>query len=208
MIKKNLWFAFQFVLFSSVMVLYVLHFVDKYQAVQIPPKRSILDSAKNEAEANLVYVNVDSLLEKYEFSRDLNKSFDLKRDRMRVDLRNKAENFQRDAAQFQEKMQKNAFLSQASAESQQEDLMQRQQDLESMQANLSDELMAEQEKLNKQLYDSILNFLKEYNQNYNYHFILSNSYGGNLLYADERLDITDTVIKVLNHRYALSVKKK
>ena len=44
-------------------------------------------------------------------------------------------------------------------------------------------------------------YLKEYNMDYNYQFIFSNSFGDNLLFANDDLDITNSVLEGINAQY-------
>jgi hypothetical protein len=46
-----------------------------------------------------------------------------------------------------------------------------------------------------------MEYLKEYNTDQNYQFIFSNSFGDNVLFAIDQLDITYTVLPGLNEKY-------
>ncbi|MCF0202677.1 MAG: OmpH family outer membrane protein, partial [Bacteroidaceae bacterium] len=74
------------------------------------------------------------------------------------------------------------------------------QDLQALQQRLTAEFASEQEAFNKQLTDSIHNFIARYNKAKGYTFILSKS-GDNMLYADKACDITKEVIEGLNKEY-------
>jgi len=78
--------------------------------------------------------------------------------------------------------------------------LKKQQDLQELDAQLSQKLLAEQQKMSEQLRDSLNAFLKEFNKNKKYHIILSNTLNDNILYALDGYDITSEVIKQLNQR--------
>ena len=104
--------------------------------------------------------------------------------------------------EFQTKIANNAFLTQERAEQEQKRLLTKRQELESLDARLSQELMQEQQKLNEQLRDSIVSQLKIYNQGKGYQVIYSNTGGDNILLADDIYDITAEILEYLNKNYA------
>jgi outer membrane protein len=105
-------------------------------------------------------------------------------------------------AEFQRKLENNAFLSRERAEQEQSRLLKRQEDLRELDGQLSQQLMQVQQKMSEQLRDTINSFLKEYNKDQKYQLILSNTSSDNILYATEGLDITPEITDLLNKRYA------
>ena len=110
------------------------------------------------------------------------------------------------AANFQQKIQQNAYTREQ-AEAIQAGLQKQNNDLQGLQQRLSNEFAAEQEKYNKALHDSIANYLARYNKDKKYSIIFSKS-GDNLLYADKAYDITKEVISGLNKAYKGKLKKE
>jgi outer membrane protein len=104
-------------------------------------------------------------------------------------------------ADFQHKLQNNAFLSRERAEKEQQRLAKKEQELQELEAKLTQDIMLENQKLNMQLADSLTNFLNVYNADGRYHLILSNNAKDNVLWAAEMYDITDEVVAGLNARY-------
>ena len=74
------------------------------------------------------------------------------------------------------------------------------EELQKLDAQLTEELMIEQQNISLQLRDSINNILKVYNADNRYQLIISNTSGDNLLYADEAYNITNDVVELLNTR--------
>ena len=155
------------------------------------------------ANANLriAFVEIDSLLTKYNFCKDLNELMLQKEENIRTTLNEKAKKLEADAREWERKVQNNGFASQERAQQEQQRILKQQQDLQALQQKLSDELAAENQKNNLELRDSISSFLKQYNKEKNFDLILSNSGLDNLLYAKKALNITDEVVNGLNSRY-------
>lgn len=152
-------------------------------------------------ELKLAYVDVDSLLSQYEFSKDLNETMIKKEENVRATLNQKARELQNQVSEFQRKAQNNAFLTQERMQQEQERLGKMQQNLQDLQNRLSTEMQSENQKNTIMLRDSIRNYLKEYNQKKRYSMIFSNAGLENLLYADSTFNITKEIVKGLNARY-------
>ena len=113
----------------------------------------------------IAYVEIDSLLTKYNFWNDLNEVMIQKEENIRTTLNEKAKKLDADAKEFQRKLENNGFATRERAEQEQMRLMKQQQELQALQQKLSDELASENQKNSLQLRDSINSFLKIYNQN-------------------------------------------
>jgi len=72
---------------------------------------------------------------------------------------------------------------------------------------LSMELAEEEQVMNRQLIYYITDYLKEFNKEKNYQFIISNSLAGPLLYASDKQDITNDVVEGINAKYAKEREK-
>ncbi|NMC98990.1 MAG: OmpH family outer membrane protein [Bacteroidales bacterium] len=149
-------------------------------------------------EHKIAFVNVDSLLKKYKFYEVLEQKLMDKQKSLESDLNRKMAAFEKEAQEFQRKVQTNSFLRQESAQRQEQELMVKQQNLYKLREDLSNELAMESQNLEKQLLDTVTNFLKEFNANKKYDYILNKAA---MLYGDEGLDITDTLVNLLNNRY-------
>ena len=122
--------------------------------------------------------------------------------REKVQINTQARKLQADMEEFQRKLENNAFLSRERAEQEQTRILQKQQELQNLDAKLTEELMVEQQNMSLQLRDTINNFLKEFNADGRYHMIISNTAGDNLLQANEEYNITAEVVAALNKRCA------
>ena len=149
----------------------------------------------------VAYLNVDSLLANYTFAQDASDKLMSKQEDARTKMNAKLRTFQNEVADFQYKLENNGFLSRERAEQAQQKLAKKEQDLQQLEAKLTQDIMVENQKLNQQLADSLNNFLKDFNADGRFHIILSNTAKDNVLMASEQYDITDEVISGLNARY-------
>jgi outer membrane protein len=155
----------------------------------------------------MAYVDVDSLLAKYNFCVDLNEAMMKKEENIRLTLNQKAAALEKDQQDFQKKYENNAFISQERAQQEYNRLMKAQQDLQTLSNKLTSELANENAKNSLQLRDSINVYLKVYNKDHKYNVILSNTGFDNIFYADEAMNITDEIVTGLNARYVSDKKK-
>ncbi|MDD3787078.1 MAG: OmpH family outer membrane protein [Petrimonas sp.] len=187
------------VLAVALIVLYILFFTSRHSSSNGQQAGvSLSDSTVN---LPVAYVDVDSLLTNYNFSKDLNEALMRKEESSRATLNQKQNQLNAAAQEFQRKLQNNAFLSQERAEQEQQRILKMQQEYQQMAERISMEFQQEQLKLNAQLYDTIKVRLEEYNAIKNYEIIYSNTRGDNLLYAKKKYDITPDVIEFLNKKY-------
>ena len=155
----------------------------------------------------IAFVEVDSLMTQYEFCKEFTLTLQKKSNNARNTLTQKGQQLQSAAANFQQKLQNNAFTSREQAESQQAAIQRQQQSLQELQARLENELANETAKYNEALRDSLMHFLDAYNKDKKYDLILTKQ-GDNILYAAKRFDITNDVINGLNKRYKKAPAKK
>ena len=149
----------------------------------------------------VAYLNVDSLLMNYTFAQEASDKLMSKQEDARVKMNTKLRTFQNEVADFQRKLENNAFMSRERAEKEQQRLAKKEQELQELEAKLTQDIMIENQKLNQQLADSLNNFLQIFNADGRYHVILSNTAKDNVLMASEQYDITNEVVNGLNARY-------
>lgn len=183
------------ILVAAVAALFVIFFSKK-----APAATETLVTGTSEV-MPVAYLNVDSLLANYTFAQEASEKLMSKQEDARVKMNTKLRTFQNEVADFQRKLENNAFLSRERAEKEQQRLAKKEQELQELEAKLTQDIMIENQKLNQQLADSLNNFLKEFNADGRYHVILSNTAKDNVLMANEQYDITNDVVNGLNARY-------
>ena len=113
----------------------------------------------------------------------------------------KAKAIDQEGTEFQRKLQNNGFISEARAIEARDQLLVKQENFRRLQQEMMDKASREQSELNKQLFDEITNFLKEYNKEKGFSIVLSTQLGGNVLYAEYGFDITKEIVDRLNANY-------
>lgn len=200
--------AVEAVLVVAVIALFVLFFTNKKSASTAPAAPQTAEKPKapaiqiNESEIiPVAYLDLDSLLQSYTFAQEAHEQLLKKQEDARMKINGKAQTLQKEMQEFQRKLETNAFLSRERAESEQQKLLKKEQDLNELYAQLNEDFVLEQQKINKQLQDTLNNFLQEYNADGRYHIILSNTMKDNVLWAADSYNITTEVIEQLNKRY-------
>ncbi len=195
---KNINYVINGVLAVAVVILFVMQFSGKEETKEV---RSVSSGDGISGVLPVAYINVDSLLENYNYAKDLNEIILKKSENSRASVNQKATSLRLEMQDFQRKIENNAFLTRERAEQEQQRLLQKQQELQDLDARLSKELMDEQQKLNEQLRDTVVSLLKVYNKDKGFQIIYSNTLGDNILLADDIYDITAEVLDYLNKNY-------
>ena len=157
-------------------------------------------SAKAAAgDMKIAYVEVDSIMSQYKFCKEYSLILQKKGENIQNTPAQKQQALQAAAANFQQKVQQNAYTREQ-AEGVNASLQKQNNDLQILNQRLSAEFQNETDKFNKALRDSIQHYLASYNKDKKYSIIFSKQ-GDNLLYADKAYDITNEIIAGLNKAY-------
>lgn len=191
---KNLSLVLNIVLFVAVGVLFYLHFSERPVETQV--QSSIGDAPKSKAV--IAYINSDSLLNNYEFSKEIQDKLKNLEEKYQKEFANRAKGLENEVANFQ---QNAGSMTQNQARALEEDLMRKRNNLMQYQENLSQKLMQEQANYNEELYENVATFLKNYGQKENLDVVLTYTKGSGVLYASDSLDITKVVIAGLNEKH-------
>ena len=155
-------------------------------------------TTENKSEA-IVYVNSDSLLNNYEYFKDVRTKFQEKSKKAQVDLNAKGTAFQREVAEYQKGAQTMSADQRAATE---ERLARKQQELAAYNQNAGSALQNEEAAENEKLYNKVSDYLKSYAKEKGYKMVLTYSKGNpTVLFADPSLEITKEVVAGLNEAY-------
>ncbi len=196
---KNASLVLNAVLVVAVAVLYYLHFKDQKTETATSP---VAAEAKGK---NIVYVNVDSLLTKYEYFKDAQKVLESKRFQLDNDLNTRGRSLQNEVAFFQ---QKAPTMTQEQGRATESALQKKQQDLVAYRDRAAQSLAADEQKKNEDLYNQIFAYLKKYNKQNKYEFVLGYTKGGGILFANDSNDETSKILAGLNKEYQEQQTKK
>jgi outer membrane protein len=196
--KYQMLLAINILLFLALAVLYVLFF-SKNSHNGSGKIAQTLQKAGN-GTMKVAFINNDSVLAHYDLVNKLSDELAGKTKRLEGEIASKQKAFEKDASYFQEQVQKKT-LSDQSAQEIYAQLQQNQQSIMDLRDKYAMELQQNQIDMNIVVLDSVMNFLKRYNEKYKFDYILGFTKGGNILYANDTLDITNDVIKELNDQY-------
>ena len=187
------------VLGLAIAALYVIYFTDNKRGKSAEP--DVMKGSNKPL--SIAYVKMDSMLFTYELAIKLNSEFSEKKEAFRKEYTDKRIKFERDAASFQEKVQRGGFLTEDRARQEQERLVGVQQEIQKLDYDLTQKLSEMQGKINQQIVDSIASFLKSYNEVKKYDVILNSA---SMLEGSPQYNITREVTKGLNDRYRSQTK--
>lgn len=189
---KNASIALNVVLLLAVAFLYYLHFSSR------PSGGGALSAGTSGTDLKVAYINSDTVLKYYDYFKVNRERLESKGKKLDQDLRNRAENLQKDIESYQRNLS-NLTIGQAKAI--EEDLGKKQQNLRMYQESLSQELMVDESKMNQELYGKVTAFLKKFGQERGLQVVLKFDPSSDLLFGGDSLDITQEVIKGLNEDY-------
>jgi outer membrane protein len=192
------------VLGIAIAFLYAHYFSHGFKGKKPETKVADITNLTNMA-TQVAFVNMDTLLAHYQYYLDLRNDLQAKQEKTGADLQAKFNNWQKQATKLEDDRQKLLITSRTYEENGQR-LVQERDNLLQLQQNLSQQLAEEETVMNRKVYFAIVEYVKEFNKDGKYHYILSNSLGGNILYASDNLDLTSLILEGLNKKY-LEVKK-
>lgn len=184
------------VLFVAVAVLYVLYFTrsggNSGEAVDSGSGSDQSGSLK------IAYVKADSIIVNYNLAQDLHDDFTKKQEAYTTEYGTKRQTFEREAAAFQEKVQRGGFLTEQRAIQERDRLVGREQEILKLDQELSTKLGELQTANNQQILDSLMSYIKILNKDKKYDYIFN---AADILVGDEAHNLTGEVLNALNERY-------
>ena len=189
---KNVALALNAVLIIALGFLYYkVYSTDKPSGSKTTP---ISVSAKS---SNIFYVNADSLFDNYQFFKTSKDLLSKKEDSIKNLLEKKSTSLQGEAAQYQQQAQ---GMTDAQRQQIESALMGKQESLVALKDQLLNKLQKEQEAMNDTINSHMQSKIKEFVKGKNITFILGYHKSGEVLYANDSLNITEAVIEDLNKK--------
>ncbi|MBK8493533.1 MAG: OmpH family outer membrane protein [Saprospirales bacterium] len=156
-----------------------------------------MDQTEAAAPMHIVYVNADTLLEKFTEFKSQQEALAAKEQDLDTKLKTRGRSLEQEFNTAQQKIQQGLLTpNQIAAEEQR--LMGKQQKLMEDQEKMTKELMAETEALNSKLETRLKNVLRAVRDANGYDFILSYGPGTGVLMVNDSLDVTEQVLVELN----------
>ena len=148
----------------------------------------------------IVYVNLDTIMYRYEFALDINKEMISKETKINTTLDSKRKTLEAEISEFEYKCNAKAFSSEERFIEERDKIINKEQEFIKLREELFMQLESENMARSKELRDSINNYILEHNKTKGYDFILT-KIGDNILYANSAYDITMEIVAGLNKRY-------
>src|SRR5210317_764903 len=139
------------VLFIAVVVLYVLHFAGEGNNEHGSVTEN--NAVNRSGGLRIAYVKADSVLLNYDLAQDLHDEFTKKQEAYTSEYGTRRQSFEKDAAAFQEKLQRGGFLTEQRAIQERDRLVGREQEIMQLDQELSQKLAEIQSTNNQQILD-------------------------------------------------------
>lgn len=183
-------------LFIAVGMIYYLHFKSHENKSSDPSQ--IRMPEKN----NIAYVNIDTLLPQFEMYKDIQAGLAKKQSDLESNFAMKYKSFEKNVNDVQKRLaDPTEIITQIQKEQIDQQLTKQRMDLENLQNSYMTQLQQEGIIANRTIIGYIMNYLKDYTKGRGIQYIFSYGFGGNILYTDSTLDITNEILFGLNEKY-------
>jgi len=146
----------------------------------------------------LAYFNLDSLESHYQYFKDVLDQVKGKENEMNAELSGMEKGFQKKISEWQKKA---PTMSQTESQEAQQEYAQMQQNYQLRKQTLQESLMKHNEDLKADIRKKIEDYLKEYNKEKGYNYIISYEANSFIYIRDSANNITDDLISGLNASY-------
>lgn len=190
---KNISNILNVVLLVAVAGLYYLHFTNtNNDQVEQVSEAGLVENP------SIVYVNSDSIVANYQYIKDKQTELEERSKKLDAEFKNRAQGLQTEINNYQ----RNAnSMTIGQARAVEEDLMKKQQNLKMYEQGLAQELLGEEAKINKELFEKVSSLVKAYGEQKGVHLVVKFDNSSDVLYANKGMDITNEVITQLNEEY-------
>ena len=182
----------------AIAVLYVLHFADDSRHGSQPVSG---DSQVTAVKGDIVFINLDTLVNQYDMYNDLNTELQSKASTIENELNKQSRAFENDVKSYQDKMQK-GLLTLSQAQTTEQELAMREQQLRQLAQQRQLEMADETNVMYNKVMDAISTYVSNYNKDKQFALILTTTGATNtVLGGDQALNITEDILKGLNEEY-------
>jgi outer membrane protein len=198
----------------AIVILFIMYSHQKHSGNTSEKESKPVSMALADSNGNIVikefpvaYIILDSLMHNYLYYKKIETQYQNLVKQEDAKLQQQGAMFQQEVEQLQSHVQ-NGLITSKDAAARDQELQIKQQQLMQLQESKQNELAKKEETLMKELRDSVEAVVKYYNRDNKYEIVLNNVFNSNVLYAKEHLNITDTILQIMNTRYTKSTGKK
>ena len=152
----------------------------------------------------IAYVNGDTILNNFGEFKKQEEAMKAKQKKAEEQLQTKAMALEKEIMAYQQKAQSGTMTGKE-MEAREKYLGSRQEAIMVERDKMAKEIMDETEAINKKLQDALHTKLNSIRERDGYDFILNSAFGGSVLSANEKYDITEEVLKMLNEDKSLNI---
>lgn len=193
--NRNFLLAFNIVLLILVGVLFYLHFSSASKQPAAAATK-VMDTAPA-GTFTIAYFEMDSIENNYEYLKDVKNELKAKENQLTGQLNSLKNRYMQKVNKFQQEAQ---TMTQERQGAMQQELMQEQKMIQNKEQAMGGDLQDESFKKMQVVNKTIEDFLKVFNKDKGYSYILANQ-PGTIYFKDARYDITGEVLKGLNESY-------
>jgi len=151
-----------------------------------------------QSSSDLVYVDVNEMLEGYKRTKVVRGEFEKKASTMKANVDSLVSGWQNELKAYEKERSK---MSKKELELKQELLSNKQQQIGNYQQAIQKQLAEEDKKATQTVVNDINDFVKEYGKEKGYKIIFGAVGNGNVMYADEATNLTPKLIELLNAEF-------
>jgi outer membrane protein len=148
--------------------------------------------------SQLVYVDVNKLVEGYKRTKVAKIEFDKKAGTMKSNVDTLLAGWQKELKNYEKER---STLSSNELKLKEQLLGNKQQQINNYQEAIQKQIQEEDKKITQTVINDINDYVKEYGKKHGHKIIFGASGGGNIMYAEESTDLTEKVLKGLNEEY-------
>jgi len=154
---------------------------------------------KTQQSSELVYVDVNKLLEGYKRTKIVRAEFEIKAKTLTANVDSLVTDWQKELKTYEKERSK---MTKKEIELKQQILGNKQQQVNNYQQAIQKQIQEEDKKVTQTVINDINDYVTEYGKKHNYKIIFGASGGGNIMYAAETTDLTETILEGLNKEFS------
>lgn len=189
-----------FIILIGLIFIYLLYFMQTKKETQPQNPNPKITHVQSHEGIKIAFVNTDSIKSHYSLVADMESKLRSKYNQLQAEVTAKENKLLDKSKSLQNKYDLN-IISEKEAKRQNDELQNESQDLYELKQKYTDQLSDAEYQMNLDFIDSVYNYLKRFNKDVGFDYILGYSKGSNILFAKDTFDITNIVIEGLNKEY-------
>lgn len=152
----------------------------------------------SQSKSELVYVDINKLVEGYERTKTERQEFNNKSNTLKANVDSLMVNWQNELKTYEKER---SSMTKKELELKQQLLQNKQQQINNYQQAIQKQIQDEDQKMTQTVINDINDYVKEYGKKEGYRIIFGAKGSGNIMYAEEVSDLTMTILEGLNAEY-------